>query len=72
MTIDIKAYGAEFDVGDLVNILLRDDRGVLIPKIGVVMDYFSSNVYEPSCYQVLVDGEPQYIQSNKVRLWKNS
>ena len=69
MTTSLKHYGSDFEAGDLVAFSYRDYLGKVIEKHGVVMDYYRSNVYEPSTYQVLVEGEPLYVQSSKVRPW---
>lgn len=72
MSLNLKSFGSDFDVGELVSVSFRDGSGTMVTKTGVVMDYYRSNVYEPSSYQILVEGETRYVQFNRVRTWKTS
>jgi hypothetical protein len=70
--------GANFKAGELVQIrerhacLSKESSSYSPHKVGIVIDYWPSNVYEPSSYDILIDGnirsyDTKYVYENDAR-----
>lgn len=62
MSLSLIKLGSDYEAGDLVSIRFPGKGS----SLGVVLDYWPSNVYESASYQVLVDGETCLIDRKYV------
>ena len=69
---------AQFKAGELVQIrdrhsrLSKESSDWSSHKVGIVIDYWPSNVYEPSSYDILIEGnirsyDTKYVYENEAR-----
>ena len=61
-------FNSQFKAGELVQVrerffrLKKENSLARDPLVGVVVDYWPSNVYESASYGVLVDGEVKNVE----------
>ena len=71
-----KTRWRDFDKGDLVQIrgeiTLGSDKQVKFAPAGIVLEYFDSNVYEPSSCSVLADGRVLHVSTRQLTMIKET